>query len=260
MASMTSHHPTAIIEKGAQIDENVSIGAYAYIGANVKIAKGCIIHHHASVEGYTIMGEANEVFPYALIGGKTHDLKFKGGKPGLIIADHNVFREYTSIHPATDDGDFTRVGSNNTILAYSHIAHDCIVGNNLVMSSHSALGGHAVVGDHVNIGWGVGVHQFCSIGTYSMISACSKVVQDIPPFMLADGSPADVRTINKIGLERSGFSAKELELARKVFKIIYKEGHNKSQALEKLENHEFASDRIIKEVISFAQSSSRGLA
>lgn len=256
----SKHHSTAIIEKGAQIDEDVTIGAYTYIGQNVKIGKGSHIHHHASVEGYTTMGIENEVFPYALIGGKTHDLKFQGGKPGLIIGDQNIFREYTSIHPATDDGDYTRIGSNNNILAYSHIAHDCIIGDSLVMSSHSACGGHVVVGNHVNIGWGVGVHQFCSIGTYSMIAACSKVVQDIPPFMLADGSPADVRTINKIGLERSGFSAQELELARKVFKIIYKEGYNKSQALEKLESHEFAQERIIREVIGFAQSSSRGLA
>ena len=254
------HHPTAIIEKGAELDEEVSVGAYAFIGPGVKIGKGSVIHHHASVEGYTIMGEKNEVFPYALIGGKTHDLKFTGGKTGLLIEDHNTFREYTSIHPATEDGDFTRIGSHNSILAYSHIAHDCIVGDSLIMSSHSACGGHVVVGNQVNIGWGVGVHQFCNIGTYGMIAACSKVVQDIPPFMLADGSPADVRTINKIGLERSGFTAQELELARKVFKIIYKEGHNKSQALAILEAHECSSSRIIKEVISFARNSSRGLA
>ena len=142
---MTNIHKTAIIEKGAEIDEGVEIGAYAYIGATVKIGAGTVVAHHATVDGNTVMGKNNQIFPYAFIGGKTHDLKFKGGTPGLRIGDNNVFREYTTSHCSTADQTFTIVGNNNNILAYSHIAHDCIVGNNIVMSSHAALGGHVVV-------------------------------------------------------------------------------------------------------------------
>jgi len=151
-----SIHPTAIIEQGAQLDEGVTVGAYAYIGAEVSIGSGTVVQHHATVEGSTVLGRDNEIFPYAYIGAKTHDLKYNGGKPGLKIGDRNVFREYTSVHLATKDAEDTLVGSDNVILAYSHIAHDCIIGDRLVMSSHSALGGHVVVGDHVVVGWGVG--------------------------------------------------------------------------------------------------------
>ena len=139
---MPKIHPTAIIEKGAVLDDDVEVGAYAYIGGSVKIGKGTIIAHHATVDGNTVVGEYNQIFPYAYIGGKTHDLKYRGGNPGLIIGDRNVFREYTTAHLATKDGEYTVIGNDNNILAYSHIAHDCIVGNKIVMSSHAALGGH----------------------------------------------------------------------------------------------------------------------
>ena len=171
---MTNIHPTAIIEKGAQIADGVEIGAYAYIGSQVKIGAGSCVFHHATVDGFTTLGERNQIFPYAFIGGKTHDLKYKGGLPGLVIGDDNVFREYSTAHMATSDGTFTIVGNRNNILAYSHIAHDCVVGDNIVMSSHAALGGHVKVEDHAVIGWGSGVHQFCRIGAYAMLSASSK--------------------------------------------------------------------------------------
>lgn len=163
-------HPTAIVESGAELDEGVTIGAYAIIGDKVRLGRGTEVRHHATVEGLTELGEENVVYPYAYIGAKTHDLKFEGGEPGLKVGRYNTFREYVTVHAATNDGEFTVVGDNNVILAYSHIAHDCSVGNNLVMSSHSALGGHVATGDHVNVGWGVGVHQFCRIGNYAMLS------------------------------------------------------------------------------------------
>mgnify|MGYP006088644103 CR=1 FL=1 len=257
---MQNHHPTAIIEKGAEIDKDVTIGAYAYIGAEVSIGAGTVIHHHATVEGFTSMGKSNEVFPYAFVGGKTHDLKFKGGRPGLKVGDHNVFREYSTIHCGTNDGDFTILGNHATILAYSHIAHDCVVKDHLIMSSHAALGGHIHADDYVNIGWGAGVHQFCSIGDHAMVSACAKVVQDIPPYMIVDGSPAEVRTINKIGMERNDYSKDEIELARKAFKTLYKEGLNRSQAIEKLKEDPNHSTRVFKALLSFIGKSSRGLA
>ncbi|HTB62650.1 MAG TPA: acyl-ACP--UDP-N-acetylglucosamine O-acyltransferase [Opitutales bacterium] len=256
----TQIHPTAIIEKGAALDEGVVVGAYAYVGAEVKLGAGTVLHHHACVEGFTQLGAENEVFPFALIGSKTHDLKFTGGKPGLRAGVRNVFREYATVHAGTKDGEFTVLGDDNVVLAYSHIAHDCVVGNHLVMSSHAALGGHVVVGDHVNVGWNVGIHQFCRLGAHSMAGACAKVVQDVPPFMIADGNPAGVRTINKVGLERSGFSAEDIALARTIYKILYREGLNRTQAVEKLRAHPQATHALIGSVLTFISQSERGLA
>ena len=254
-------HPTAIIEDGATVGAEVRIGAYAYIGGGVELGHGCIIGHHATVEGRTRMGPRNEVFPYAFIGGKTHDLKFDGGTTGLRIGEGNTFREYVTVHCATADGDATVLGNHNTILAYSHIAHDCHIGDHLIMSSHAALGGHVELGDHVNIGWGVGVHQFVRIGDDAMIGACSKAVQDIPPYMLADGNPAAVRFVNKVGLQRHGFDEVTIEHARTLFKHLYKNGLNRAQALEALEALGAASPNpMTAKVIAFVASTERGLA
>ena len=252
-------HPTAIIEEGAEVDEGVRVGAYAYIGANVCIAKGTHVMHHATVDGGTTMGENNEVHPYAYIGGKTHDLKFQSGVQALEIGSNNVFREFTTVHCATSEGLKTKVGDGNVILSYSHIAHECSVGNNLIMSSHAALGGHVEVGNHVNVGWGAGIHQFCRMGDYSMAGATSKVVQDVPPFMIADGSPAIVRTTNKIGLERAGYSAEEITFVRQMFKMFYREGLNRSQAMEKIASEELSDHPMAQIFVDFVSKSERGL-
>ena len=253
-------HPTAIIEPGAVLEEGVAVGAYALVGPDVRLGAGTVLHHHACVEGFTQLGPNNEVFPFALIGSKTHDLKFHGGRPGLRTGARNVFREYVTVHTATNDGEFTVLGDDNVLLAYSHVAHDCLVGNHLVMSSHAALAGHVVVGDHVNVGWNAGIHQFCRLGAHSMVGACSKVVQDIPPFMIADGNPAGVRTINKIGLERHGFSAEDVALARTIYKILYREGLNRTQAVERLQAHPQAAHPLLAPMLNFIAKSERGLA
>ncbi len=255
----TEIHPTAIIEPGAELDEGVIVGAYAYIGAQVRIAKGTEVMHHATVDGATTMGKDNEVHPYAYVGGKTHDLKYQGGCPGLQVGNGNVFREFTTVHCATKEGTHTVVGDRNLLLAYSHIAHECIVGNHMVMSSHAALGGHVQIGDRVNIGWGAGLHQFCRVGDYAMVGAASKVVQDVPPYMIADGNPAMVRTTNKIGLERVGFTPADINLVRRVFKTFYKEGLNRRQAAEKLSAEMADENEIVKTFLAFVKGSERGL-
>lgn len=257
---MSDIHPTAIIEAGATLAEGVTIGAYAYIGPEVTLGRGTQVAHHATVEGYTTLGEDNHIFPYACIGGKTHDLKYKGGRPGLNIGHRNTFREYSTIHLATNDGEFTRLGDDNVILAYSHIAHDCIIGNHLVMSSHAALGGHVIVDNHANIGWGVGVHQFCRIGDFAMAGASSKVVQDIPPYMIADGNPAEVRTINKVGLERNGHSPEDIERIRALYKTLYRDGLNRTQAREKIEARPDTDHPILRRFLDFINHKGRGLA
>ncbi len=253
-------HATAIIESGAQLGAEVEVGAYAFVGPGVTLGEGTRLHHHASVEGNTVLGKSCEVFPYACIGGKTQDLKFAGGNPGLRIGDRNVFREYVSIHGATNDGEFTRIGSNNVLLATCHVAHDCILGDHIIMSNGAVLAGHVTVEHHVVIGGYGGIHQFCRLGAYAMLSATAKLVHDLPPFFIADGTPAEVRAINRVGLERNGFTAEQLDRVKQIYRLLYRDGLNRSQALEKLAAHPQAASAEFARVLAFAQSSERGLA
>jgi UDP-N-acetylglucosamine acyltransferase len=256
----TKIHPTAIIEKGAKLDHDVTIGPFAYIGPRVQLGAQSIVHHHATIEGKSIIGEKCQIYPYALIGGMTQDLKYKNGTPGLLIGDRNIFREYVTVHIATHQDHYTRIGNDNLILAYSHIAHDCQIGDFLVMSSNAALAGHVHLGNHVNIAWNTGIHQFCHIGSYTMIGGCSKVVQDVPHYMTADGRPAKVKNINKIGLQRAGFSSDDIQIAHYAYKLFYREGLNRSQALEQMRSYKQNNSPIIKNIINFIEQSERGLA
>ena len=253
-------HPTAIVEAGAQLGADVDLGAYSFVGHEVVLGDRACLHHHASVEGRTSLGSGCQVFPYACIGGKTQDLKYKGGNPGVRIGARNVFREYFTVHAATFDGDFTVIGSSNTVLAYSHIAHDCVIGNHCVMSNGTMLAGHVIVEDHVIIGGYGGVHQFCRLGAYAMLSATAKLVQDLPPFFIADGTPAVVRAYNKVGLERNGHTAEQLDRVKQIFRILYRDGLNRSQALEKLSAHADVATAEFQRVIAFAKKSERGIA
>lgn len=253
-------HPTAIIEPGAQLGADVEVGAYAFIGGGVTLGAGTRLHHHAAVEGRATLGAGCEIFPYACIGGKTQDLKFKGGHPGLRIGDRNVFREYVTVHCATNDGDFTQVGSDNTLLALSHVAHDCVLGSHIVMSNGAVLAGHVVIEDHVVIGGYGGVHQFCRLGAYAMLSAMAKLVHDLPPYFIADGTPAEVRAYNKIGLERNGYTPEQLDRVKQLYRILYRDGLNRTQAMEKLHGHPLSSSAEFQRMITFAKASERGLA
>ncbi len=253
-------HPTATIEPGAQLGVDVEIGAHGYVGAGVTLGDGTRLHHHASVEGNTILGRACEVFPYACLGGKTQDLKFKGGNPGVRIGDRNVFREYVTVHGATNDGDMTRLGSDNVILAACHVAHDCLLGDHIVMSNGVLLAGHVVVEDNVVIGGYGGVHQFCRLGAYAMLSATAKLVHDLPPFFIADGAPAEVRAINKVGLERNGFTPAQLDRVKQIYRVLYRDGLNRTQALKKLAAHPEAASAEFQRLLAFANGSERGLA
>lgn len=253
-------HPTAIVEPGAQIGADVEVGAFCFVGGGVTLGAGTRLHHHSSVEGNTLLGERCEVFPYACIGGKSQDLKYKGGNPGLSIGAHNVFREYVTVHCATNDGDRTRIGSHNVLLATCHVAHDCILGSHIVMSNGAVLAGHVTVEDRVVIGGYGGIHQFCRLGAFSMLSATAKLVHDLPPYFIADGTPAEVRAINRVGLERNGFTLEQLDRVKQIHRILYRDGLNRSQALEKLAHHEQAASDEFRRVLEFAQRTERGLA
>lgn len=253
-----SIHSTAVVESGAQIEEGAQIGAYAYIGSEVVIGKNSIIHHHATVEGYTVLGEENEVFPYACIGTKTQDLKFTGGNPGLQVGDHNVFREFTSIHTGTEDGGFTQIGHHNVFLAYAHVAHDCVIGNHLIMSGQNALAGHCIVGNHVIISWGAAGHQYCRFGDHCFIGGMSKVVKDVPPYMLVDGRDPQVKYYNKIGLERRGFSAEDMVVVKFLYRTFYRKGLNRKQAMETALKSSYTNHPRAKLFLDFLESSERG--
>lgn len=253
-------HPTAIVEPTVELGADVVVGPFAYVGGTARIGDGSRIHHHATVEGNTVLGPGCDVFPYACIGSKTQDLKYKGGNPGTRIGVRNVFREYVSVHAATNDGEFTVVGDDNLFLAYGHIAHDCVLGNHIIASNSFGLAGHVIVEDHATIGAMAGIHQFCRIGAYSMISACSKVVQDIAPYFIADGAPAVIRSLNKVGLERKGFTADQMDNVKAIYRTLFRDGLNRTQALEKLQQHPRAASAEIQAVLAFAAKSDRGLA
>lgn len=253
-------HPSAVVEPGARLGAGVDIGPFCFVGRDVVLEDGVRLHHHASVEGNTVLGPACEVFPYACLGGKTQDLKHKGGNPGVRIGARNVFREYVTVHAATFEGDFTRVGSDNVLLAACHVAHDCVLGSHIIMSNGAMLAGHVVVEDHVVVGGYGGVHQFCRLGAHAMLSATAKLVHDLPPYFIADGTPAEVRAINRVGLERSGFSTEQVERVKLVHRILYREGLNRSQALERLAAHAEAGSPEFQRMLAFARASERGLA
>ncbi|HEY3762492.1 MAG TPA: acyl-ACP--UDP-N-acetylglucosamine O-acyltransferase [Verrucomicrobiae bacterium] len=251
-------HPSAIIHPKAKIGAHCEIGPYCVIGEHVVLGEKCKLHSHVVIDGYTKLGKGNEIFPFASIGLKTQDLKWKGGITRTEIGDGNTFREYVTIHSATSDGEITRVGSHNTILAYCHIAHNCVLGSRIIMSNVATLAGHVTVEDHAVIGGLAAVHQFCRIGKMAMVGGCSKVVQDVPPFMMADGNPAETRTINKTGMERNGVSDAAQSALRSAYKILFREGLTISNAITKVEKKLPPLPEIMQ-LAEFVRSSERGI-
>ena len=251
-------HPTAVIHPRAQIGAGCRIGPYCVIGENVVLGPDCVLHSHVVIDGYTQLGAANEIFPFASIGLKTQDLKWKGGITRTVIGDHNTFREYVTIHSATGDGEVTTVGSHNNLLAYCHVAHNVTMGNHVIMSNVGTLAGHVTVEDQAIVGGLAAVHQFCRIGRLSIIGGCSKVVQDVPPFMLVDGNPAKTRTVNKVGLDRAGISEEVQSALRQAYKILFREGLTTPNAVTRIES-ELPPLAEILHLVQFAKTSERGI-
>lgn len=256
--AMQGVHPTAVVHPKAQIGDGCEIGPYCVIGEHVVLGDRCKLHSHIVIDGHTVLGRENEIFPFASIGLKTQDLKWKGGLTRTQIGDRNTFREYVTIHSATSDGETTVVGSDNHILAYCHLAHNVTLGNYVIMSNVGTLAGHVTVEDHAVIGGLVAIHQFCRVGKMSMIGGCSKVVQDVPPFMLADGNPAQTRTVNKVGLERRGVTEEAQAALKQAYKFLFREGLTISNALVKIEA-ELPKLPEIQHLLQFARTSERGL-
>ena len=254
-----SIHPTAVIHERATLAEDCEIGPYCVIGEHVTLGRACHLHSHVVIDGHTEIGEANTFYPFGSIGLQTQDLKWRGGTAWTRIGDRNMFREYVTVNSATGDGDATIIGDGNNFLAYTHVAHDCQLGNHIVMSNVATLAGHVVVEDCAIIGGLAAVHQFCRIGTISIIGGCSKVVQDVPPYMMADGNPAATRAPNKEGLRRNDVPEETQAGLKQAHRILFRENLTMANAIEKA-RAEIAPSPELNHLLNFIQSSERGIA
>ena len=256
--SSSTIHPTAIIDPAAQIGEGCEIGPYCVIGPDVELGPRCWLQHHVSLNGPSKIGPGNRFFAFSSIGQQTQDLKYVGEPTHLSIGEGNCFREFTTVHRGTAPGSVTRVGDYGNFLAYSHIAHDCHVGNSVIFSNNGTLAGHVEVGDRAILGGLTAVHQFCRIGAYALVGGCTKIVQDVPPYMIADGNPAEIRSYNRVGLERHGFSPEAHRQIREAYRIIYRSALNLQQAIEQIRG-ELPQSPEITRLVAFISSSGRGI-
>jgi len=251
-------HTTAVIDPSAEIAVGVTIGPFCVVGAGVKLGTGTELASHVSIAGPTTIGENNFFFPHSSIGQRSQDLKYDGEPTYLEIGSNNSFREFCTVNRGTSPGSKTIIGSHNNFLAYSHVAHDCIVGNHVIFSNNGTLAGHVIVEDHAVIGGLSGVHQFCRIGMHAIIGGCTKIVQDVPPFMIADGNPAEVRGINQVGLERRGFDMEKIRPLREAYRLLYRANLNVKQACE-LIRKDLPGSEYLDHLLAFIESSKRGI-
>jgi len=256
----TTLHPTALVAPGAELDDGVEVGAYSLVGPHVKLGRGTRLMAHVVLDGWTTLGEACTVFPFASIGTQTQDLKFKGGVTFVEIGDRTTLREYVTVNAGTSEGDVTRVGADCHIMAYSHVAHQCVVGNGVIISNAGTLAGHVVVEDHAVIGGLCGVHQFVRIGRLSFLGGCSKVTQDIPPYMMADGNPASIHGLNTVGLQRRGVPDDVRRTLKEAYRILYREKLPTTRAaLDKMRTS-LPPSAELEHLVAFVAASERGIA
>jgi UDP-N-acetylglucosamine acyltransferase len=253
-----SIHPTAVVDPGAEIGPDVIIGPYCVIGREVTIGAGCWLQNQVTICGPVKIGLNNRFHSFCSIGQQTQDLKYAGEPTYLEIGDENCFRECVTVNRATSIGSVTRVGNGGNFLAYSHIAHDCIVEDEVIFSNNGTLAGHVLVQAHAIIGGLTAIHQFCRIGRHAITGGCSKIVQDLPPFMIADGNPAEVRGVNVVGLERRGVPAETIRVLKESYRILYRAKLNTKQAVEELERS-FGDVAEARVLIEFIGNSERGI-
>jgi UDP-N-acetylglucosamine acyltransferase len=251
-------HPTAIVDKGAELADGVEIGPYCVISGKARIGKETRLVHHVSVDGRTEIGESCTIHPFASIGGPPQDISYKGEDTACVIGDRNTIREYVTINRGSTKAEWvTRVGNNCFIMAYSHIGHDCIVGNNVIMANAATLGGHVQMGDFVNISGPSAVHQFCRVGESAMISGLTGVPNDIPPFVTASGNRAKLFGLNVIGLERRGFTKENIAILKKAYRYLFRSALSLEAALEKIEQE--LEGEHVRKLVDFVRSSKRGI-
>lgn len=253
-------HPTAVIDPSAELAADVSVGAFSVIGAGVTIARGTRIASHVVIDGPTTIGEDNQIYPFASIGAAPQDKKFSAGDvTALIIGDRNVIRECCTFNRGTvQDKGKTVMGDDNWIMAYVHIAHDCIIGNNTIFANNATLAGHVTIRDHVILGGFTLVHQFCEVGEYAFTGMGSSLGKDVPPYTMANGAPAEPRGINQEGLRRHGFSSEQIKRIKDAYRMLYRQGLSLQEALAKIDQESGSCDEV-RLLLDFCHRSERGL-
>ena len=251
-------HPTALIDPAAELAEDVQVGPYSIIGPDVKIGAGTVVESHVVIKGPTTIGRNNHIFQFASVGEDCQDKKYNGEPTRLEIGDDNVIRESVTIHRGTiQDNSLTKIGSRNLLMAYVHVAHDCMIGDDCILANNASVAGHAHVGNGVILGGMTGVHQFCKIGSYAMTSGCSLVLKDIPAYVMVSGNPASARSMNFEGMRRRGWSKDVVSSLRKAYRVVYRQGLTLEQALAELEAME-PSDAL-QIFIDSLKASERGI-
>jgi len=252
-------HPSAIVSPKAKIADGVAIGPFSIIGEKVAIGRNTIISSQVIIDGNTTIGEKNRIYPFVSVGLPPQDIGYQGEDTRVIIGNENIIREFVTINRATTKQDrVTKIGNRNYLMAYAHIAHDCILGNSIIVSNAATLGGHIEIGDHAIIGGLVAIHQFVRIGAYAFIGGKSATVKDIPPFMIASGDRAKLFGLNHIGLKREGFSKEAINNLKKAYKIIWRDHHLLNEALEKVKK-EIPPFKELQMLLDFLISSKRGI-
>jgi len=261
---MAQVHPTALVDPGAELAAGVSVGAYSVIGAGVVVGEGTTIGAHCVIEGPTTIGRDNRIHSHAALGGAPQDKKYRGEPTQLHIGDRNTIREFTTFNRGTaQDSGVTRVGDDNWVMAYVHIAHDVQLGNDTVLANSATLAGHVNIGDGAIIGGLSGVHQFCKVGAYVMLGFQSHVSQDVPPFMTASGNPLSVHGINAEGLRRRQFSRERIALVKQMHRLLYREGltlEKAREAIAALAGTVEGGDADVQALLGFLSASTRGIA
>lgn len=252
-------HPTAIVHPAARLGANVRVGAYSLIGEHVEIGDDCEIGAHVVITGHTRLGRGNRIYPYASLGEAPQDKKYAGEPTRLIIGDGNTIREFCTLNTGTvQDRGETRIGNDNWIMAYVHIAHDCVVGNHTIFANNATLAGHVLVDDYAILGGFTGVHQFCRIGVHVITGIASVVRQDVPPFVTAAGNPASPHGINSEGLRRRGFSPEAISAIKRAYKTLYRSGLGLAEARQRIEA-EAGQHPELKPLADFLAVSGRGI-
>jgi UDP-N-acetylglucosamine acyltransferase len=252
-------HPTAVVHAGARVADDVQIGPYCVIGEHVELGNGCVLGAHVVISGHTRLGHGNRVYPFACLGEGPQDKKYRGEPTRLEIGDNNTIRECCTLNlGTTQDIGVTRVGDNNWIMAYAHIAHDCQVGSNIVLANGSQLAGHVTLGDYVILGGGTLVHQYCRIGAHAFTAGGSVVLRDVPPYVMAGGNSAQPHGINSEGLRRRGFTPEAIETIRRAYKTLYRTQLGFEQAKQAIaEQAQAATELAI--LAQFLASTERGI-
>ena len=251
--------PKAIVDLDAEIAEDVTIGPFSIIGAGVQIESGTVIEPHVIIKGSTSIGKDNHIYQFTSIGENPQDKKYADENTHLAIGDRNIIREFTTMHRGTlQDHALTQIGNDNLFMAYTHVAHDCIIGNHIIMANGASLAGHVHLGDHAILGGFTLVHQFTQIGAYSFSAMNSAITQDVPPFVMVGGYPTRPHGINSVGMERNGISPETIRQIRKAYKILYKNNLLLDDAIEEMEDLAGESKEL-SDMVSFLRNVSRGL-